>query len=217
MRLLLLGAPGVGKGTQSKLLVQKFGIPQISTGDMLRDAIKKNTPLGLKAKEFMDHGSLVPDDVIIALVEERLQAPDAQKGFILDGFPRTIHQAEALDRLLTKMRIKLDAVMDITVPQKRLIERLSNRLVCRQCGSVYNKLTYPPENAGICDKCGGEIYQRSDDRPEAIERRLEVYETETSPLREYYRSSGKLSDVNGEQTVEAVSEKILSLVAIANG
>ncbi len=217
MRLLLLGAPGVGKGTQAKLLMAKFHIPQISTGDMLREVIKNNSLLGQKAKQFMDKGKLVPDDVIIDLVEERLKSADAQKGFILDGFPRTIPQAEALDRLLHNMRIAMDVVMDIRVPEKNLIERLSNRLICRNCGTVYNKITHPPKKAGVCDVCGGEIYQRSDDTREAIEHRLKVYETETAPLRDYYESNGKLSDIDGEQPEETVHSNILAVLGNTKG
>lgn len=145
MRLLLLGAPGVGKGTQARKLVDKYKIPQISTGDMLREAIKNNTPLGAQAKSYMDSGKLVPDDLIIALVEERLKEADAQKGFILDGFPRTLPQAESLERSLKKMQIKLDAVIDFNVPHDDIVERLSNRLVCKNCGTVYNRVTHPPK------------------------------------------------------------------------
>lgn len=212
MRLLLLGAPGVGKGTQARKLVDALQIPQISTGDMLREAIKKNTPLGLEAKTYMDSGKLVPDDLIIALVEERLKAPDAQKGFILDGFPRTLPQAESLERSLKKMQIKLDAVIDFNVSHDDIVERLSNRLVCKNCGTVYNRVTHPPKKEKICDKCGGEIYQRSDDRREAIEKRLVVYETETAPLRDYYKSIGKLTYLNGEKGEEEVFQDILAII-----
>ncbi len=214
MRLLLLGAPGVGKGTQSKLLVEEFNIPQISTGDMLREAIKKNTNLGVKAKGFMDQGQLVPDDLIIALVEERLKEKDAHYGFILDGFPRTIPQAEALDSLLEKMNIMIDAVIDINVRHDSLINRLSNRIICKNCGWVYNKLSSKPKVEGVCDRCGGEIYQRSDDAPEAISNRLKVYEKETAPLREYYRKKGKLHAIDGEMPMGAVYKKILAILEI---
>ncbi|NUM80764.1 adenylate kinase [bacterium] len=212
MRLLLLGAPGVGKGTQSKLLVEKFKIPQISTGDMLREAIKANSALGIKAKSFMDKGSLVPDDVIIDLAAERIRASDCANGFILDGFPRTIAQAEALDRLLAEKHISLDHVIEITVSQTNLVERLSNRVICRNCGSVYNKLTNPPKVSNVCDKCGGEVYQRSDDTRDAIVQRLKVYENETAPLRDYYRGKKQLTHVNGEQPVAQVYQNILTLL-----
>lgn len=212
MRLLLLGAPGVGKGTQSKLLVEKFKIPQISTGDMLREAIKANSSLGIKAKSFMDKGSLVPDDVIIDLAAERIRASDCTNGFILDGFPRTIAQAEALDRLLAEKHISLDHVIEITVSQTNLVERLSNRVICRNCGSVYNKLTNPPKISNVCDKCGGEVYQRSDDTRDAIVQRLKVYENETAPLRDYYRGKKQLTHVNGEQPVAQVYQNILTLL-----
>ncbi len=212
MRLLLLGAPGVGKGTQAKLLVEKYNIPQISTGDMLREAIKQDTPLGRKAKSFMDRGALVPDDLIIGLVEERLGKTDAKTGFILDGFPRTIHQAQALDRLLEKLDIALDLVIDISVQQENLIERLSNRMVCKRCGAVYNRISLRPRVDFVCDKCGGEIYQRSDDTRQAIETRLQVYEKETAPLRGYYAECGKLHYLNGDQTVETVHREIVGLL-----
>lgn len=212
MRLLLLGAPGVGKGTQSKLLVEKFKIPQISTGDMLREAIKANSSLGIKAKSFMDKGSLVPDDVIIDLAAERIRASDCTNGFILDGFPRTIAQAEALDRLLAEKHIGLDHVIEITVSQTNLVERLSNRVICRNCGSVYNKLTNPPKVSNVCDKCGGEVYQRSDDTRDAIVQRLKVYENETAPLRDYYRNKKQLTHVNGEQPVTQVYQNVLTLL-----
>ncbi len=214
MRLLLLGAPGVGKGTQSKLLVDEFNIPQISTGDMLREAIKKNSDLGMKAKSFMDSGRLVPDDLIIDLVEERLKQKDAQYGFILDGFPRTIPQAEALDHLLGRMNIKIDAVIDINVHHEKLIERLSSRMICRNCGWVYNKVSSKPKIEGMCDRCGGEIYQRSDDAPEAIANRLKVYEKETAPLREYYRKKGQLNAIDGELPMGTVYKKILAILEI---
>ncbi len=215
MRLLLLGAPGVGKGTQARKLVETLKIPQISTGDMLREALKHNTPLGIQAKSFMDSGKLVPDDLIIALVEERLAKSDAEKGFILDGFPRTLPQAEALERSLQKMKIKLDAVIDFHVPHAAIVERLSNRLVCRNCGTVFNKLTHPPKKEEVCDVCGGEIYQRTDDRREAIEKRLSVYETETAPLRDYYRSVGKLTYLDGEKEEDKVFEDIMAIVRTA--
>ena len=215
MRLLLLGAPGVGKGTQARKLVEAYKIPQISTGDMLREAIKNNTPLGVQAKSFMDNGKLVPDDLIIALVEERLAEADAQKGFILDGFPRTLPQAESLETSLIKMQIKLDAVIDFNVSHDDIVERLSNRLVCKNCGTVYNRVTHPPKRDNICDFCGGEIYQRSDDRREAIERRLKVYETETAPLRDFYKSIGKLAYLNGEKEEEEVFQDILAIIKSA--
>ncbi len=212
MRVLLLGAPGVGKGTQSKLLQETFTIPQISTGDMLREALRQNTPLGVQAKTFMDRGSLVPDDLITDLVRERLGRDDTKRGFILDGFPRTIHQAESLDRLLSEFHIGLDLVLDISVPVDDMIERLANRLTCRSCGALYNRISLRPKVENVCDKCGGEIYQRSDDTREAIAHRLKVYEKETAPLRGYYAQCGKLHHLNGNQTVETVHRDILRLI-----
>lgn len=212
MRMLLLGAPGVGKGTQSKLLVDKYGIVQISTGDMLREAIKQGTELGLKAKTFMDGGKLVPDDVIIGLAQHKIQSRECSKGFILDGFPRTLAQASALDRILADMGSRLHAVFEMTVSHEKLADRLGSRIICRACGAVYNRMTQPPKTAGVCDRCGGEIYQRSDDTPEAIRKRLEVYETETAPLREYYAQRGKLTAIDGDRPVEIVFAEILSVI-----
>jgi adenylate kinase len=213
MRLLLLGAPGVGKGTQSKMLVEKFTIPQISTGDMLREAIKNNSPLGIKAVNFMNEGRLVPDDVIIGLVHEKLKSHHCRHGFILDGFPRTVAQAEALDGILLELKIQLDAVIDITVSKKHLFERLTNRLICKQCGEVFNKITKPPKDIHICDLCSGKLFQRPDDQPDAIETRFNVYEAETAPLRDYYAKTGKIKHIDGDQTMDTVFQKILEFLS----
>ncbi len=213
MRLLLLGAPGVGKGTQSKILVDRLGIVQISTGDMLRDAIKNQTAIGMKAKTYMDQGKLVPDDVIIDLARAKIQSPECQNGFILDGFPRTLNQAQSLDRLLADLKVTLDLVVDITVDPQKLIDRLSHRIICKNCGAVYNLLTHPPKADKICDRCGGPVYQRSDDTPEAIRHRLQVYESETSPLRDYYQAKGKLTAIDGDRPVDEVNRDILALLS----
>lgn len=212
MRLLLLGAPGVGKGTQSKILVDRLGIVQISTGDMLREAIKNQTDVGRKAKTFMDAGKLVPDDIIIDLARLKIQSTECRRGFILDGFPRTINQAESLDRLLKELNIGLDAVIDIRVDSQKLIDRLGSRIICKNCGAVYNRLTHPPKVDHVCDKCGGEVYQRSDDTPDAIRLRLKVYEDETAHLRAYYQAKGRLTEIDGDRDIEAVSRDILSLL-----
>lgn len=212
MRLLLLGAPGVGKGTQAKMLVDRFGIPQISTGDILREAMKNNTPLGIKAASYVNSGQLVPDDIIIGLVEEKLKSHHCRHGFILDGFPRTVAQAVALDNIMREMKIGLNAVIDIVVSKEHLFQRLTNRLLCKICGEVYNKITKPPKDEQRCDKCGGKLYQRPDDQPEAIETRFTVYENETKPLREYYARSGQLCQIDGERPMDEVFHRILGIV-----
>ena len=198
MNIGLLGAPGAGKGTQAAKLVEEFGTPHISTGDMLRAAVKAGTPLGQKAKSFMDAGDLVPDDVIIGLVTERLQDPDTEKGFILDGFPRTSAQAVALDAELSKLGRPLDAALLVDVDPEVIVKRLTSRRMCRDCNYIG---TAADET---CPKCGGEMYQRDDDKPETIQNRLYVYEKNTSPLVEYYRGQGLLKSVNGAQSMEAV-------------
>lgn len=198
MNIVLLGAPGAGKGTQAAKLVEEFGTPHISTGDMLRAAVKAGTPLGQKAKSFMDAGDLVPDDVIIGLVTERLQDPDTEKGFILDGFPRNTMQAVTLDSELSGLGRTIDCALLIDVEPAIIIERLSSRRTCRACGHTGTA------TETVCPACGGEMYQRDDDKPETIQNRLDVYEKNTSPLVEYYRGQGLLKSVNGAQSMEAV-------------
>ncbi len=212
MRLILLGAPGVGKGTQSKMLVAHYAIPQVSTGDMLREAIKNNTPLGAKAMTFMNDGLLVPDDIIIGIVHEKLKSHHCKHGFILDGFPRTGAQAEALDKILHELKVELDAVIDIVVSKENLISRMINRLTCKACGETYNKLTLKPKVENVCDKCGGILYQRADDTREAIENRFKAYEKETEPLRSHYLKTGKLKQIDGEKSVQEVFESIVQLL-----
>ena len=198
MNIVLLGAPGAGKGTQAAKLVEEFGTPHISTGDMLRAAVKAGTPLGQKAKSYMDAGDLVPDDVIIGLVTERLQDPDTEKGFILDGFPRNTMQAVTLDSELSGLGRTIDCALLIDVEPAIIIERLSSRRTCRACGHTGTA------TETVCPACGGEMYQRDDDKPETIQNRLDVYEKNTSPLVEYYRGQGLLKSVNGAQSMEAV-------------
>ncbi|RLA91490.1 MAG: adenylate kinase [Deltaproteobacteria bacterium] len=213
MNLILLGPPGSGKGTQAKMLVEKYDIPQISTGDILRAAVKEGSPMGLKAKEYMDKGKLVPDDVVIGIIEERLKKDDCKKGFILDGFPRTLAQAEALKRLLAKKEIKLDAVISIDVDEEEVIRRLTGRRTCKNCGAMYHIIFSPPKKEGICDKCGGELYQRDDDKEETIRARLKIYKEQTAPLIEYYKMEGLLREVQGTGEIKEIFNRIESILS----
>jgi len=206
VRLILLGPPGAGKGTQAKFVSQKFGIPQISTGDILRENVKNNTELGKKAKEYMEKGELVPDDIMIKLVKNRVQEADCKNGYILDGFPRTIAQAEGLEKALENE--KIDGVIFVDVSDPIIVERLSLRRVCKNCGAIYHLKYTPPQKEGICDKCGGELYQRDDDKVETIKNRLKVYREQTEPLIEYYRKKGILFEINGENSVDNVNGAI---------
>ncbi|RLI84371.1 adenylate kinase [Archaeoglobales archaeon] len=212
MNLILLGAPGAGKGTQAKLIVSKYNIPQISTGDMLREAVAKQTELGKKAKEYMDKGELVPDDVVIGIVKERLAQPDCEKGFILDGFPRTLKQAEALDKILDELGKKIDAVINVAVPEDEIVRRIVNRRTCKKCGAVYHLIYNPPKESGKCDKCGGELYQRDDDREETVKERLKVYKAQTEPLIDYYSKKGLVYDVDGAKSIDGVFEEIKEIL-----
>lgn len=207
MRLVLMGPPGSGKGTQAAFISQKLGIPHISTGDMFRKAISDKTELGAKAKEYMDSGRLVPDEVTVGIVRERLQEPDCQEGFLLDGFPRTVAQAEALEEIVAGMNLEIDAVLDIQVPREELLKRLTGRRMCK-CGASYHVAFSPPLQPGICDKCGGELYQRDDDREETIINRLEVYNKQTQPLIQYYAKKGLLKNINGNQDIQEVLKEI---------
>lgn len=204
MNIIIMGPPGAGKGTQAEMIVKTFGIPHISTGDMFREAVAAGTPLGKKAKEYMDQGALVPDEVTIGLVEERLGKPDCEKGFLLDGFPRNIAQAEALDKVLERLGKKIDVVLDIQVPLDILVERMTGRVTCKECKAVYHLKFNPPQKAGVCDKCGGELIQRADDTGETAKKRLEVYEAETSPLRSYYEAQGLLAVIDGNRDKDRV-------------
>ena len=205
MNLIMLGAPGACKGTQAAILNQKLGIPTISTGNILRAAVKDGTPIGLKAKEYMDHGHLVPDEVIIGIINERLQAEDCKKGYILDGVPRTIAQAEALD----KAGIVFDAVINLEISDEEILQRMSGRRVCEKCGASYHVVAIPPKVEGVCDACGGTLVQRADDAPKTVASRLEVYHRETEPLKEYYAKKGNLKEIFNQATVEGTTQKIL--------
>jgi len=210
MRIILLGEPGAGKGTYSAEMVKKYGIPQISTGDMLRAAVKAGTALGRQAQEFMKKGELVPDSVVIGLIQERIQQNDATDGFILDGFPRTVPQAESLEKMLKGMNIGLSTVLKIEVSKALLLKRLTGRRVCPNCGATYNVDTMKPLKEGICDKCGKELIQRPDDRPETIENRLAVYQKDTAPLIEFYEKKDLLKRVDCEGEFEEVLGRLFS-------
>lgn len=202
MKLILLGAPGAGKGTQAEFISEKYNIPMVSTGNMIREALKNETELGLKAKSFMDAGQLVPDEVVIGIIKERLDAEDCKNGFILDGFPRTIPQAEALD----KMGIELDKVVNYEVPDEAIIARMSGRRVCGACGSSYHTEFNRPQKDGVCDKCGAELVQRKDDHPDTVKERLRVYHEQTEPLKDYYSKTGKLRMVDGQNEIAAITK-----------
>ena len=204
MYILLMGPPGAGKGTQAEKLIREYGIPQISPGDMFRAAVKSGTALGKEAKSYMDKGALVPDSVTVGIVKERLAQDDCKKGWILDGFPRTTAQASALDAILHDLGIQLTAVLDFNVNRDDLVKRVSGRLVCRQCGASFHKEFRPPKQEGVCDNCGGELYQRTDDNEVTVRERLAVYDTSTKPLIDYYKVSGRYYEINGDQSMDKV-------------
>ena len=208
MNLILLGAPGAGKGTQAEILCDRLNIPTISTGNMIREALKSGTEMGLKAKAFIEAGQLVPDEVVIGIVDERLRQDDCKNGFILDGFPRTIPQAEALDR----MGVTIDRVVDINVPDEVIARRVSGRRVCLDCGNTYHIETKKPQVEGVCDRCGSTLVQRKDDQPETVQERLHVYHDQTEPLRDYYAKAGKLLVVDGQQGIQEIAEQTLELL-----
>lgn len=210
MHIILMGPPGAGKGTQAALLASQEAIPHISTGDIFRANMRQGTPLGKLAKSYVDAGKYVPDDVTNGMVKDRLAQDDCKKGFILDGYPRTPDQAEALATMLADLDLQLDAVINIAVPDELLVERAVGRRVCRSCGATYHVKFNPPQTEGVCDKCGGELYQRSDDNEEAVANRLDVYEAQTQPLIEYYQEKGLLKNINGDQEISKVLADILT-------
>ncbi|MFD3449247.1 adenylate kinase [Microbacteriaceae bacterium 4G12] len=212
MNFILMGLPGAGKGTQAERIVAKYGIPHISTGDMFRAAIKEGTELGLEAKAFMDKGALVPDEVTIGIVRERLSKDDCNKGFLLDGFPRTVAQASALEDILSGLGKKIDYVINISVDQELLLKRLTGRRICKDCGSTYHLIFNPSAVEGVCDKCGGELYQRSDDNEETVANRLEVNIKQTAPLLAFYEELGYVRTIDGEQEIDQVFADVDALV-----
>jgi adenylate kinase len=215
VRVIFLGPPGAGKGTQARELAREWGVPAIATGEMLRAAVAAGTPLGREAKRIMESGALVPDEVMVGLIAERLRQPDAAGGFILDGFPRTIPQAEALERLLKDVGTSLDAVVYFDVSEPELLRRLTGRRLCRQCQTAYHLVSAPPRQPGVCDRCGGELYQRQDDSEATVRHRLEVYARQTAPLLDYYRGRGLLAPVNAEGAIEAIRAAIQRATAEA--
>ena len=212
MYVIFLGAPGAGKGTQAAEVAKELKLAHIATGDMFRDAQKKGTALGLKAKEYMEKGQLVPDELTVAMLLERIAQPDCAQGVIFDGFPRTLGQAEALDKAFAKQGKQIDKVVYIKVPDEELMGRLGGRWICRSCQTPYHEIAAPPKVKGKCDQCGGELYQRADDQPATIKNRLQVFHAQTSPLIEYYKKTGKLTEVNGTGAVDEIRKNIIGVL-----
>ena len=212
MNLMVFGAPGAGKGTQAKFLIEKYNIPQISTGDILRAAIANNTPMGLEAKKYMDEGKLVPDSTIIGIIKDRLSEDDCKNGFILDGFPRTLPQAEALEKLMNEMGIKLDKVISLNVPDELIVGRITGRRVCKDCGASFHVEFNPSKKEGVCDYCGGELIIRKDDNADTVKSRLEAYHTQTAPLFDFYKKKGVMVEIDGTKDVEDVTKDMFKAI-----
>ncbi|MCQ6281424.1 adenylate kinase [Bacillus sp. EB600] len=212
MNLVLMGLPGAGKGTQAEKIVDQYGIPHISTGDMFRAAMKEGTELGLQAQSFMDKGELVPDEVTIGIVRERLSKDDCRNGFLLDGFPRTVPQAEALENILANLERKIDYVINIDVDKSILVERLTGRRICKNCGATYHLIFNPPAAEGVCDRCGGELYQRADDNAETVQNRLDVNIKQSKPLLDFYEAKGYLRTLNGQRDISVVFADVKQLL-----
>lgn len=212
MNIILMGLPGAGKGTQASEIVKKFPIPHISTGDMFRKAIKDETDLGKEAKSYMDRGELVPDEVTVGIVKERISEDDAKKGFLLDGFPRTIDQAESLSQIMSELDREIDAVINIEVPEEELMNRLTGRRICEKCGTTYHLVFNPPKVDGICDIDGGKLYQREDDNPETVSNRLSVNVKQSKPILEYYNNKGVLKNVDGSKDIDEVTKDVIDIL-----
>ena len=212
MNIILMGLPGAGKGTQASEIVKKFPIPHISTGDMFRKAIKDETDLGKEAKSYMDRGELVPDEVTVGIVKERISEDDAKKGFLLDGFPRTIEQAEALNSIMSELDREIDAVINIEVPEEELMNRLTGRRICEKCGTTYHLVFNPPKVEGICDIDGGKLYQREDDNPETVSNRLSVNVKQSKPILEYYDEKGILKNIDGSKDIDEVTNDVIDIL-----
>lgn len=212
MKIIMLGAPGAGKGTQAKMIAEKYGIPHVSTGDIFRANIKNGTELGREAKQYMDQGLLVPDELTLELIMDRFREPDCKNGYVLDGFPRTIPQAEALTRALEEQGESIDYAVNVEVPDENIISRMSGRRACLSCGATYHIVHIPTKVEGVCDRCGEKLVLRDDDKPETVEKRLGVYHSQTQPLIEYYTNQGKLAEVDGTQEMDAVFEAIIKIL-----
>ena len=213
MNLILLGPPGAGKGTQAGRIIEKYKIPQISTGDILRAAVREGTDLGKEAQKYMNDGKLVPDSVVIGIIRERLKEDDCKNGYLLDGFPRTLAQAEELDKILDSMNSNIDAVVSIEVPDEEIITRITGRRMCKDCGAVFHVKFSPPKSEGVCDKCGGQLYQRDDDNEETVKSRLDAYKAQTEPLKKYYGNKGLIKEVNGSGDMEKIFSDIDAILS----
>ena len=212
MKIIMLGAPGAGKGTQAKQIAKKYGIPHVSTGDIFRANIKEGTALGMEARSYMDKGQLVPDDLTVKILLDRVAKPDCKNGYVLDGFPRTIPQAEVLDKAVTELNDKIDYAIDVDVPDENIINRMSGRRACLKCGATYHIVNVPPKKEGICDSCGSELVIRDDDKAETVKKRLETYHEQTQPLIEYYTKKGILKSVDGTQPMDKVFDDITAIL-----
>ena len=212
MKIIMLGAPGAGKGTQAKRIAEKYQIPHVSTGDIFRANIKNGTELGMEAKKYMDKGALVPDELTVRILLDRVSQEDCQKGYVLDGFPRTIPQAQVLEEELGKLGESIDHAINVDVPDEAIVARMSGRRACPACGATYHIVNIPPKKEGICDACGSELILRDDDKPETVQKRLDVYHEQTQPLEDFYRDKGVLKNVNGTRSMEEIFEEIVSIL-----